>query len=100
MTSESVTGSPLPCFYLYKRQCLTLSAKSTLPISITELCQKLLPQEARYTHLLEVIKTGTIIRLPFKFNVCFSYQNFCLNCQKNEIWQAHVANLTNDPQFL
>jgi len=72
ITSKSVTGSQ--CVYLDKRHCQ--SAKSTLPISITELCRKLCHREP-VTHL-EVIKTGAI-RLPFKFQLL---SNFCLNCQK------------------
>jgi len=50
------------CLYFDKRHCL--SAKSTLPISITVLCRKLCHREP----VLEVIKTGTI-RLLFSFSV-------------------------------
>jgi len=53
MTSTSVTGSP--CLCLDKRHCL--SAKSMLPISITELCRKPCHREP-ITHL-KVIKTGS-----------------------------------------
>ena len=69
---HSITGSP--CLYLYKRHCI--SPKSTLPISITELCRNLCHREP-VTHM-EVIKTGAI-RLPFNFSVI---KFFCLNCHK------------------
>jgi len=62
--TESVLEYAGLCLYLDKRYCL--SAKSTLPINITERCRKLCHREP-VTHLA-VVKTGAI-RLPFNFSV-------------------------------
>jgi len=64
MNSKIKNCNGPPCLYLDKRHCL--SAKSTLPISITELCRKLCHRQ-HVTHL-EFIKTGAV-RLPFNFSV-------------------------------